>query len=56
MLVEHLRDLPNLIVFGPGALHFLTESSWRDAIAASGLRLTERFRVTPFVNVFMAGR
>ncbi|HEV2953707.1 MAG TPA: hypothetical protein VG015_06435 [Candidatus Dormibacteraeota bacterium] len=52
IVVEHLRNPANLIVYGPGALHFHTRRTWMGAFAASGLEVGDRLRVTPFVTVF----
>jgi len=56
IVVEHLRDWANFLAFGPGFLHFLAERAWRQAAMAGGLRIEKRFRVTPFVNVFVMRR
>lgn len=55
VLVEHLRDLPNFLAFGPGFLHFHSSSSWKSNWEAGGLRLIENFPVTPWVQVFVLG-
>lgn len=52
ILVEHLRDLPNFLAFGPGAWHFLTRSIWlRDARVGQFTVVTE-LKLTPFVRAF----
>lgn len=53
VLVEHLRDWPNFLAFGPGFMHFIAEREWRECPAAAGLRLERHFRITPFVGVFL---
>jgi SAM-dependent methyltransferase len=53
VLVEHLRDLANVLVFGPGAWHFLPEREWRRLGRESRLALHRSVRLTPFVRVFV---
>lgn len=56
LVVEHLRDLWNLLAYGPGALHFLSEKTWRRAFAAGRLRLVRQTPCTHFVRVFELGK
>ena len=56
LLVEHLRDLPNFVAFGPGFLHFHSDRSWRHNIGQAGLEVVEQCKVTPFVQCFTLRR
>jgi SAM-dependent methyltransferase len=56
LVVEHLRDFWNLLAYGPGAFHFLTEATWRRSFAAGRLRLLRQTPCTPFVRVFELAR
>jgi hypothetical protein len=56
VLVEHLRDWPNFLAFGPGFFHFLPERAWRQAADAAGFELRLRFALTPFVHAFVLRR
>jgi SAM-dependent methyltransferase len=53
LLVEHLRDLRNLLAFGPGAFHFYPRREWLRLASESGFEIEREFSMTPFVRVFL---
>ena len=53
VLVEHIRDLANLLAFGPGFLHFHSWESWRRSWQHAGFRCLDEFCITPWVRVFV---
>jgi SAM-dependent methyltransferase len=53
ILVEHLRDLPAFLAFGPGFFHFFPRSEWLDQGRHVALRLESERSITPYVRVFV---
>jgi len=56
LLVEHPRNVANLVAFGPGALHFFSAAEWHRLAGASGLELVEVRTLTPFVMALVLRR
>jgi len=52
ILVEHVRDVANVSVFGPAAWHFRSESQWCNLAARAGLRLDGHVRYGGLVHAF----
>ena len=50
VVTEHLRDLANAAVYGPGALHFQPASVWTERAAAAGFTCELDTSITPFVH------
>jgi ubiquinone/menaquinone biosynthesis C-methylase UbiE len=53
VVLEHLRDVPNFLAFGPGFVHFFSHKDWMRALEEAGFWIEEEFRVTPFVCGFV---
>lgn len=56
VIVEHLRDLPNFLAFGPGFFHFQSRRTWLSTLRATGFEIVRESKITPFVRVFEASR
>lgn len=56
VLLEHVRDVPNAIVYSFGIRHFYSVRTWIATIAQAGLRVAHKTRITPFVRVFVINR
>lgn len=56
VLVEHHRDLPNFLAFGPGFFHFLPRGEWLRVARAAGMIVRESMHVTPWVTALALER
>jgi hypothetical protein len=56
VLAEHTRDLANFFAFGPGFLHFHSCASWQRCWEKAQLHGTDRFQVTPWVQIFVISK
>ncbi len=56
LVVEHARDVANLLAYGPGVLHFLPAGEWRRLAGVAGLEVRRERRRTPFVRTLLLGR
>jgi SAM-dependent methyltransferase len=52
VIVEHLRDIPNAVVYGPAVLHFGSGRHWKRVIANSSLHIRSSERVAGLISVF----
>jgi SAM-dependent methyltransferase len=52
-VTEHLRDLPNFLVYTIGFFHFLPQKAWFRTFEAAGLTLVKMEKATPFVTTFV---
>ena len=53
IVLEHMRDTANFLVFGSGFLHFFPRSDWLRALKEAGFSVREEFSVTPFLRGFV---
>lgn len=56
IVMEHSRNWPNFLAFGPGFLHFFSQRAWRKAASDAGLTVRIEFSKTPFVRVYILRR
>jgi SAM-dependent methyltransferase len=53
VVLEHLRDLPNFLVYNFGYLHFFPRKEWLYTFESAGFSLISEKKVTPFLSAFI---
>jgi len=53
VVTEHLRNLPNFLVYNIGFFHFLPKSSWKNVFKRSGFVIVKEIKITPFITTFI---
>lgn len=53
VVVEHLRDVANFLAYNIGFFHFLPGNEWRRNFQHAGLSVDHKFKITPFITVFI---
>jgi len=56
IVMEHLRDGPNLLAYNIGFLHFLSHSTWYRTFEKAGLQVISEHKVTPFISKFVLSK
>lgn len=52
-ITEHLRDLPNFLVYTFGFFHFYSKISWFRIFDKTNFKLQQEIKLTPFVSTFI---
>ena len=53
IVIEQLRSLVNFACFGVAAFHFLSRRTWLQSFTSANLKLSDEFKITPFMRVFV---
>lgn len=53
VVTEHLRDVPNFMAYTIGFFHFHSEKTWLQTFKASKFKVSEEFKITPFITSFV---
>lgn len=53
VVTEHLRDIPNFIVYTVGFFHFYSRNNWLKTFAAANLSVAATIKITPFIKTFI---
>lgn len=53
VVVEHLRDFNNFMVYNIGALHFLSKATWIETFTKANLTCESETKLTPFISIFI---
>lgn len=52
IVIEHLRNAPNLLAYTIGAFHFFSRSNWQNVFSWADLKIENEFKFTPFISLF----
>jgi ubiquinone/menaquinone biosynthesis C-methylase UbiE len=52
VVIEHLRDWVNFVVYSIGFLHFHSHRSWLETFSSAGLTVASEIKHTPFLSRF----
>ncbi len=52
VIIEHLRDLPNILAYNIGAWHFHSKPRWLNQFESAGLTLYQEEKITAFISKF----
>jgi len=56
VVIEHLRDIPNLLAYNIGFFHFLSAQEWNTNFQQAGLCINNTFKITPFITGFILSK
>lgn len=52
LITEHLRDVPNFLVYNIGFMHFYSKQTWLEVFQLAELNLKSEEKFTPFISTF----
>lgn len=52
-VTEHLRDLPNFLVYTIGFFHFHSKNTWKETFREAGLEIEKEIKTTAFITTFI---
>ena len=53
IVIEHLRDTTNFLVYNIGFFHFHSKTTWLKTFQTSGLQVANEIKITPFISTFI---
>ena len=53
IVTEHLRDVPNFLVYNIGFFHFHTKRAWHNTFTSARLTIIKEIKLNPFVSTFI---
>jgi SAM-dependent methyltransferase len=55
-VTEHIRDLPNFLVYNIGYFHFISRQSWYRTFKEAGFKVVKEEKTTPFITTFILNK